>query len=175
MFFSGWASLGRILVIGVLAYVGLILLLRISGKRTLSKMNAFDFVVTVALGSTLATILLSKETSLADGVMALALLIGLQYVVAWTTVRSHVVEKIVKSEPALLFHGGEFLDGALKRERIVREEVYAAIRDQGMSTLGDVSAVVLETDGTFSVLRASGKENGPSTLVGVAGTDTSVV
>jgi uncharacterized membrane protein YcaP (DUF421 family) len=55
IFFNVWESIVRTLVIGVLAYAILILQLRISGKRTLSKMNAFDFIVTIALGSTLAT------------------------------------------------------------------------------------------------------------------------
>ncbi|HBM44306.1 MAG TPA: DUF421 domain-containing protein, partial [Halomonas sp.] len=58
VFFSGWESLARTLVVGLLAYTVLIVFLRISGNRTLSKMNAFDLIVTVALGSTLATVLL---------------------------------------------------------------------------------------------------------------------
>jgi uncharacterized membrane protein YcaP (DUF421 family) len=62
--FSSWADLGRVLVVGPLAYVSLVLFLRVSGKRTLTKLNAFDLVVTSALGSTLATILLSKSVSL---------------------------------------------------------------------------------------------------------------
>ncbi|RMD68975.1 MAG: DUF421 domain-containing protein, partial [Cyanobacteria bacterium J149] len=49
MFFETWSGLGRVLIVGVLAYAGLIVLLRFSGKRTLSKMNAFDLIVTVAL------------------------------------------------------------------------------------------------------------------------------
>ncbi|MCA9113241.1 MAG: hypothetical protein KDA52_25030, partial [Planctomycetaceae bacterium] len=65
MLFSGWDSLVRTLVVGVLAYVALVILLRISGKRTLSKLNAFDLVVTVALGSTLATVLLNRNIALA--------------------------------------------------------------------------------------------------------------
>lgn len=64
MFFNAWSDIGRVLVVGGLAYAGLVLLLRLTGKRTLSKMNAFDLVVTVALGSTLATILLSKDVAL---------------------------------------------------------------------------------------------------------------
>ncbi|WP_231362619.1 hypothetical protein [Thioalkalivibrio sp. ALMg9] len=67
MFFGGWDGLLRTLVVGVLAYVALIVFLRLSGKRTLSKMNAFDLVVTVALGSTLATVLLAKDVALAEG------------------------------------------------------------------------------------------------------------
>ncbi len=77
MFFQNWSGLLRTVVVGVLAYVALVALLRVSGKRTLSKMNAFDFVVTVALGSTLATILLSKNVALAEGVVAFAVLISL--------------------------------------------------------------------------------------------------
>lgn len=66
IFFDNWETLFRTLIIGVLAYVSLIMLLRISGRRTLSKMNAFDMVVTVALGSTLATILLNRDVALAE-------------------------------------------------------------------------------------------------------------
>ena len=91
--FHTWAALGRVLVIGPLAYLALVLLLRISGKRTLTKLNAFDLVVTVALGSTLATILLSKSVSLTEGVLALALLIALQFAITWTSVRSERVQK----------------------------------------------------------------------------------
>ena len=63
MFFENWYGLERILIVGFLAYVALIICLRISGKRTLAKWNAFDFVVTIALGSILATHLLSKANA----------------------------------------------------------------------------------------------------------------
>src|SRR5690606_19709687 len=100
----------RTLVVGVLAYVSLIFFLRATGKRTLSKMNAFDFVVTVALGSTLATILLSMDVSLAQGCLAMALLIGLQYVITWSSVRMRWIRRTVTGEPTLLFYRGLPLD-----------------------------------------------------------------
>jgi uncharacterized membrane protein YcaP (DUF421 family) len=172
VFFAGWGPIGRVLLVGVLAYAGLVLLLRISGKRTLSKMNAFDFVVTVALGSTLATMLLSKQTALAEGLAAFAMLIALQYVVAWTSRRAVWFNRLVKSEPALLLHRGEFLDGALRRERVTRQEVLAAARSAGARTLGEVSAVVLETDGSFSVVQRSDDPDGDSTLAGLRSAGT---
>ena len=82
MFFDSWSALGRVAVVGVLAYLGLVALLRGSGKRTLAKLNAFDLVVTVALGSTLATILLSRDVALAERLLAFTLLITLQYIIA---------------------------------------------------------------------------------------------
>ena len=88
MLFDSWYDLLRVLIVGVCAYVGLVALLRLTGKRTLSKMNAFDLIVTVALGSTLATVLLSGDVSLAEGMLALALLCALQYAVAFASVRS---------------------------------------------------------------------------------------
>lgn len=164
MFFDGWADLLRLLVIAPLAYAGLVLLLRLSGKRTLSKMNAFDLVVTVAFGSTLATVLLSKDVSLAEGLLAFALLCALQFVVAFFSVRSRRFQAIVKAEPALLYFRGKFLVEAMRRERVAREELIAAARAQGALSLRDVEAIVLETDGSFSVLSPS--SHPPQTLAG---------
>ncbi len=153
IFFNSWTGLLRVLIVGVLAYVSLVVFVRISGKRTLAKMNAFDLVVTVALGSTLATILLSKDVPLAEGLLALALLIGLQYLIAWLSIRSRKVESLVKSEPAMLFHQGQFLHQSMRHERVTESEVRAAIRSEGIAGLDGVVAVVLETDGTFSVVK----------------------
>ncbi len=162
IFFQNWAGLGRTLVIGVLAYATLVVLLRISGKRTLAKMNAFDFVVTVALGSTLATVLLSKEVALAEGGLAFAVLIGLQYMLAWLGRRSDRIEALIKSEPALLLYRGRFIERAMREERLAEVEVLAAIRKQGIADVEEVEAVVLETDGSFSVVRKAGETPGSS-------------
>lgn len=151
MFFDGWHDLLRIGVLGVTGYVALLVLLRVSGKRTLSKLNAFDFVVTVALGSTLATVLLSSSVSLVEGVAALALLVGLQWVVAFASVRSPRVERLVKAEPTLLYSGG-FLPAAMRRQRVTADELRQASRAQGHADLQEVAAIVLETDGTLSIL-----------------------
>jgi len=152
MLFDSWTGLGRVVLVGTLAYFALVLLLRISGKRTLTKLNAFDLVVTVALGSTLATVLLSKSVALAEGVLALGLLIFLQYAIAWLSVRSPNFQSAIKAEPTLLLHRGSFLSAAMRAERITREEILAAVRASGAPDAGQVAAVVLETDGSLSVL-----------------------
>lgn len=103
----------RTAVIGVLAYITLVLMLRLSGKRTLSKMNAFDFVVTVALGSILASTLLSKDASLSQSATAFGILILLQFIVTWLSVRYKWVRKAVVGEPRLLLYQGKYLDRAL--------------------------------------------------------------
>ncbi|CAN5540248.1 DUF421 domain-containing protein [soil metagenome] len=168
MFFDGWYPLLKTLISGVVAYVLLILLLRICGKRTLSKWNAFDYVVTIALGSTLATILLSKEITIAQGVTGLVILVLLQFVVTWLSVRSKSFSGLVKAKPTLLLWHGEFQNDALRRTRVTDEEVRAALRNQGFAYLSQAKAVVLETDGSFSVIGET-VESGRSTLTDVQG------
>ncbi len=159
MFFDDWFGLLRVLIIGVFAYGALIFLLLASGKRTLSKWNAFDFVVTIALGSTFATVIISKDVSFAEGVLALGLLIGLQFIITWLSVRFKWMEKLVKAEPTLLFDKGEFLTDAMKRQRVAEGEVRMAIRAKGIAAVEEVEAVVLETDGSFSVIKKSATDS----------------
>ncbi len=155
MWFDSWSDLTRILLIGPSAYVALVLMLRITGGRTLAQLNAFDMIVTVALGSVLATILLSSTVSYSEGVLALAVLVALQYVVTWASTRARFVQDAVRNEPALLYSGG-FLHDRMRRERVTQDELRQVARSQGHASLEeDVRAVVLETDGTFSVLTSA--------------------
>lgn len=165
IFFNSWFALMRTVLVGSLAYIGLIILLRASGKRTLSKMNAFDLVITVALGSTLATIALSADVALAQGLVALGLLIVLQFAITWSSVRWRWVRRAVTGEPSLLFYRNQYLPAALRRTRVTEEEVRAAIRGGGHAALEDVQAVVLETDGSFSIVGKTHQES--STLADV--------
>ncbi len=150
------AGLVRLLVIGVAAYAALVAILRLTGKRTLSKMNAFDLIVTVALGSTLATVILSRNVSLLQGVTAFLMLTLLQFAVTWTSVRSSRFQRWIKAEPRLLAHDGHVLERAMREERITREEIEAAVREKGLGALKEARSVVLETDGSLSVVKQSG-------------------
>ena len=154
MFFETWLGLARVLIIGTLAYAALIALLRLSGKRSLSKMNAFDLVVTVALGSTFATVILDNSIPLAEGVLALALLIVLQFVITWLSVRFEWVQDLVKSEPTLLVRDGNYLREAMRAQRVTKEEIEAALRENGTSDVAEADCVVLETDGSLSVIQS---------------------
>ncbi len=153
MLFQGWPGIARTLLVGTLAYVTLVLFLRISGKRTLSKLNAFDLVVTVALGSTLSAILLQESIALAEGATALGLLILLQYLVTFASVRSNSVAKLIRSEPTLLVRSGSFCHHAMMRQRITEDEIMSAVRSNGSQGLDEVEAVVLESDGTLSIIK----------------------
>ena len=160
MFYQGWEGIARTLLVGVLAYAALVLALRVSGNRTLSKLNAFDLVVTVALGSVLASILLSEGVALAEGVTAFVLLIALQWTVATLSVRSRGFAKLVRSEPRLLVRDGDKLRRAMAEARVTDDEIDTVMRTSGYTDHSDVSAVILESDGSFSVVGTGDKAEG---------------
>ena len=153
IFFNSWESLLRIFVIGVCGYLALVFILRISGPRTLSKMNSFDFIVTIALGSTFASALLQKSVSLADAVFAFMILVGLQFMVTFLTVRYSKFNKLIKAEPVLLFANDKFLDEPMKRAHVNEEEILAGIRKQGIASIDQVMFVVLETNGEINAVK----------------------
>lgn len=142
----------RILIIAPAAYAALVLVLRLSGKRTLSKLNAFDLIITIAIGSTLASIITSKSLALVEGLTALLLLVFMQFVVTALSVRFKAVDRMIKAEPALLLKDGILLPGAMRRQRVTEGEVQAAARAVGISRLDQLEAVFLETDGSLTAV-----------------------
>jgi len=152
LFFNDWESLIRVFIQTILAYLCMIVLLRITGKRTLAKMNAFDFVITIALGSTLATMALNKNVAVTEGALAIFLLIGMQYLITWLSVRKRVVKNLVTSQPRMLLYRGEILDHSMRKERVTREELNLAARSSGAATLREIDIIILETTGKITVI-----------------------
>ncbi len=164
-FFDDVQGLMRVVVIAIAAYAVLVLVLRIAGKRSLAKLNAFDLVVTVALGSTLATVVLSSDIALLEGLLAFAMLLGLQWIVTRLSIAWPQFQRAVRNEPRLLCENGELRQQAMDDERVTRPEIEAAIRNAGIGRMEDVAAVVLETDGSMSVIGRS--DQPPNLLSGV--------
>ena len=158
-FFESWYNVGRTITLSVIGFAALFTMLRVSGKRTLSKLNVFDFVFVVAVGSVF------------EGLAGLATLIVIQILLAAIAARSRTAESIINGEPTLLLSHGRFLPSALKKEHVTEEEVRAAIRAKGVTRVEDVDAVVMENDGTLSVAWESKRPGGETSLVDAKMTD----
>lgn len=171
MFFDGWRPVLRIVVVGTLSYVVVIALLRYFGKRALTKMNAFDIVVTVAVGSAFATVVTSKAFSFLDGVVAFVTLLVLQRVFAALSLRLGWFGRYLKAQPLLIIYRGVILWHEAKKEHLGELEILGGLRNQGIAAVEDVLAMVLEPDGSFSVipLSAAPGTKVPTTLRDVHG------
>jgi uncharacterized membrane protein YcaP (DUF421 family) len=161
----------RIAITVPVAYAVIILFIRISGKRSTSQMNNFDWIVTVALGSILGSTVVLKDVTLAEGLLATGLLLALQFVLTTAVRRSDRVASAIKATPTLLLHNGSFIEEAMSRERISEREILAALREKGVTDTEAVAWVVLENDASFSVLLKSDSGNAFNVMREVPGFD----
>ena len=154
VFFKDWKSVLHVAVATIIAFITLFIFVRISGKRTLAKFNAFDFVVTVALGSTLSYMMLAM-VSIVEGSVVLMLTILLQYIFAWTARSSKKIERLINAVPSLIFYEGKFISKAMAKESITEAEIFSMIRSSGIENVEEVKAVVMEVNGQITVVRKS--------------------
>lgn len=168
-FASTWQALVLVVASTLGIYVSLIVVTRLSGLRSFSKLSGFDFAVTVAIGSVVATVLVAEDPPLAQGVMALAALYAIQIGIAALRHRSDTVAGWVDNEPILIMDHQRILDENLRRGHMTREDLYAKLREANVLRLEEVRAVVMESTGDVSVLHAEpeGPEPDPEVLTGV--------
>lgn len=152
---NGLEPVLRVLFITSTGYLTLLVLLRVSGQRTLSQMTAFDLVITVTLGSAFGRVITAREVALVEVVAAFGTLILLQVVVAWLWGRSSAMRDRLHPQPALLYLDGEVVEAALRTHHLTEQDLVSAARQDGLGSLDEVRAIVLEGNGSFAVISAS--------------------
>ena len=159
-----------VIVTAVGIYVAVILLTRLNGLRTYSKMSSFDFAITVAIGSIVASTALSETPSVTEGTVAIATLFGCQRLVSWLRYHQGASE-YVDNEPILLMVGDTLFEDVLEKVRVTKADVYGKLREANVLDFDEVQAVVLEATGDISVLHGDPdkKRLNPLLLKGVRG------
>ena len=175
---SEWFDTSTIGIVAVIlsatgVYALVIAMTRLAGLRSFSKMSSFDFVMTVAIGSIVASTVLLENPPLLRAAFALGAVFGLQYGIAWLRERSSSFSSLVDNEPLLLMDGPDVIEEHLKKARVTEDDLRAKLREANVLDLSQVRAVVLETTGDISVLH--GDADGPALnadlLRGVRGVD----
>ena len=150
----------------LLIFVAVILLTRISGKRSFSKMSSFDFASTIAIGSIIASGILLKDVTPAIAIISLSAIFLLQTAIAYLR-RFSFIHKMIDNQPLLLMDGAEILHKNLKKARVTEDDLRSKLRAANVVHLNQVKAVVLESTGDVSVLHAENVELDEYILQGV--------
>jgi uncharacterized membrane protein YcaP (DUF421 family) len=137
-------------------YSVLLLMVRLSGKRTIGQFTPFDVILIVLLGNAVQNSLLGKDTSLAGGLLLAATLIALNWLVGLITSRSKLAERVVEGVPVVLARDGQLFRSVLRRELVSEDDFNEALRENGELSLEDVGIALLETNGSISVVRREG-------------------
>ncbi len=156
---SDWILTSGTALLGVLAsvlgiYLAVVVLTRVAGLRSFSKMSSFDFAVTIAIGSVLASTIILRSVPLLEGLFALAALYAVQIVAAALRARSDAVEHVMDNEPLLLMAGQELIREHMRQAHVTESDIRAKLREANVTRMEQVRAVVLESTGDVSVLHA---------------------
>lgn len=152
VFFDNIDKLGRIVLTTVMVYVLIVLVTKVSGKRSTSQLNNFDWIVTVMIGSLGASTILLKDIPFVEGVSSILVLYLLQFLVTKYASISPQFSSFILSEPRIVFYQGQFLPDAMRAERLTRQEIECAMRSEGVHRFDDVEAIVFESDAKLTII-----------------------
>ena len=130
-------------------YLGLLVLLRLAGKRQLAQLNTLDLVVLLLLSNVVQNAIIGNETSLPGGLLGAAILISGNYLLLRLAYRRRWLAWLLKGTGTVLYEDGQVNEPNLEHELMTRQELVSGLRREGME-LDDVERVDLEPEGTFN-------------------------
>ena len=149
---SDWDVLLKVLISTTLIFSLLVVWVRISGLRSFAKMTSIDFASTLAIGSIMASTVLSASPSVLKGAMAIAFILLFQTIFARLTLKFNWFDALVSNKPLLLMKGQKIFYENLHSTNLSEEDLMAKLREANVIDLTEVKAVILETTGDVSVL-----------------------
>jgi uncharacterized membrane protein YcaP (DUF421 family) len=146
------SSLPEVALRTAIVYLFLITAIRVSGKREVGQMSVLELIVVLIISDAVQNSMVGDNTTIWSGIVAVIVLLSLDFILRELARRSRRVEKALEGEPRLLLRDGRLLKRAIEEEGLQAEDVRQAIREHGLARVEDVQSAVLETDGTISVI-----------------------
>ncbi len=143
-----WQFIAR----GIIVYIFLIVLLRLTGKRQVGQLAPFDLVLLLVLSNAVQNAMNGGDNSVTGGAISAITLVGMNWLVGLLTFKSKTLAAMVEGRPEVLIHNGKLYNECLDHEKITHHELMTALRAAGCSSIEDVRAAVLENDGSISVI-----------------------
>jgi len=142
----------------VVAYFLLLTLTRIMGRKMISQITFFDFVVGVIVGSVAANLSVSQQSPVVSGITVLVVLALITIIIDFADIKSFFSRKIFNSEPVTVIENGKIIEENLKRTRLPLDNLMMLLREKDAFNISDVEFAIFETDGKLSVLKKSQKQ-----------------
>jgi uncharacterized membrane protein YcaP (DUF421 family) len=138
---------------GIAIYIGLLVVMRLSGRRTLGQMTPFDFVLLLIVAETTQQALLGEDYSVSNSMLLIVTLFATDTLFSYLKQWSTHVAKWIEGQPTVLISMGRLDARALKRSRISPDDILEAAREQqGLERLSQIRFAVLEISGTISII-----------------------
>ena len=137
----------------VILYFALLIVMRVTGKRALGEVTAFDFVLLLIISETVSNAIVGSDNSLTAAVVAFTTLLILDVLFSLLMRRVPWLARFIEEEPVVLVRNGVMFEDRMTKERVGVEEILeAARRDQGLERLDQIKVAVLERRGEISIV-----------------------
>jgi len=143
-----WEFIAR----GLIVYLFLIIILRVTGKRQIGQMSPFDLVLLLVLSNAVQNSMNGGDNSIAAGLILAATLVGANWITGVLTFKNKAAERLIEGSPQVLLHNGKLYERNMADAQVTRGELMAALRSEGFSDFNQVRAAILENDGSISVI-----------------------
>jgi len=167
VFFHNWHDIARSVVVSSVIFLIVVGMLRILGQEALAKMSGFDVVATIMVGSIVGNLVVGERNAILDAVAALVTIFALQQLIRFLQSRFLSAHHAVREPPRVVLWDGALLEDRLRESSVSADEVRAAIRKAGHSSLSQIRVVVLENDGDWSVIAKSDEPSDESAFFGL--------
>jgi len=138
---------------GIIIYLFLLLVFRISGKRSLSQTTTFEFVLLLVIGEATQQALLGEDFSMTNALLLIATLMGINQLMSWLKEQSSGFEDVMESVPLILVDNGKLLKERMKKVRVDETDILEAARTyQGLERMDQIKYAVLERNGMISII-----------------------
>lgn len=146
------SSLPDVALRTAIVYLFLIVAIRVSGKREVGQMSVLELIVVLVISDAVQNSMVGDNTSVWGGLVAVLVLLGLDFILRESARRSRRLRTALEGEPRLLIRHGRVLERAVQDEGLDIDEIKSAVRAHGVARVEDVDQAVLETDGRISVI-----------------------
>jgi uncharacterized membrane protein YcaP (DUF421 family) len=136
---------------GLIVYVFLLVILRLTGKRQVGQLAPFDLVLLLVLSNAVQNAMNGGDNSITGGLVAATTLIVAHGFVSRLTYKNKTLERLIEGRPEILIHNGKIATEVMKREQLTHHELNAALRAAGVSCVEEVHFAILENTGQITV------------------------
>jgi len=151
----------EIILRGVVVYVFLLCLLRITGKRQVGQLAPFDLVLLLVLSNAVQNSMNAGDNSLVGGLISATTLVGLNFIIGFATHRSKRMERLIEGRPQVIIHNGKLFEDIMAQSQLTHHELNAALRQAGCASMSDVHYAMIENNGSISVTLRGSKTKAP--------------
>ena len=142
----------EVILRSVAVYVFIVVAIRLFGKKELAQLSVIDLVFILLISNSVQNAMVGTQTGLLPGLAAAATLFVVNFLLKYFLFSSERFNKLVQGVPVILIHNGKVIEKNLKKEKLTKEEIEAAVREHGVERIEEVDLAVLEVDGNISIL-----------------------